>query len=246
MRDVLHINEKEGYMLITGNGMNQYKGEVPYHIHYYRLNLKSGELIGLTPEQANHSGFFSSDYRYLVDVYSRPDLPPVSVVRSVIDGKMVMELQKADISRLMADKARSAHYCSITFFYKVAVALCGCHDNRMDKIWWNEQWMGYPVGPWYAENSNVDNAHRLEGKLLLKNGELDDNVDPASTLQVVNALVKADKDFEQFYLPGYGHSLGDNYVTRKVFEFFCQKHEKVFFYHGRDAVDTLIIRLNQP
>ena len=46
-------------------------------------------------------------------------------------------------------------------FYKAAVADCGCHDNRMDKIWWNEQWMGCPVGPHYAEQSNVDNAHRL-------------------------------------------------------------------------------------
>ena len=107
-------------------------------------------------------------------------------------------------------------------FYKVGVALCGCHDNRMDKIWWNEQWMGYPIGPWYSENSNVDNAWRLQGKLLLINGEMDDNVDPASTLQVVKALIKADKDFEQFYLPGYTHNLGDDYVTRKVFEFFYE------------------------
>ena len=43
-------------------------------------------------------------------------------------------------------------------FYKVAVAGCGCHDNRMDKASWNEQWMGYPVGPQYAECSNIDNA----------------------------------------------------------------------------------------
>ena len=89
----------------------------------------------------------------------------------------------------------------------------------MDKIWWNEQWMGYPVGPWYGESSNVDNAHKLTGNLLLINGELDDNVDPASTLQVVDALVKAGKDFEQLYLPGHGHSLGSDYVTRRVFEF---------------------------
>lgn len=107
-------------------------------------------------------------------------------------------------------------------FYKVGVALCGCHDNRMDKIWWNEQWMGYPIGPWYSENSNVDNAWRLQGDLLLINGEIDDNVDPASTLQVVKALIKADKDFEQLYLPGYTHNLGDDYVTRKVFEFFYE------------------------
>ena len=72
-------------------------------------------------------------------------------------------------------------------FYKVAVALCGCHDNRMDKIWWNEQWMGYPIDASYSTSSNVDNAYRLKGKLLLINGELDDNVDPASTLQVVSA-----------------------------------------------------------
>ena len=95
-------------------------------------------------------------------------------------------------------------------FYKVGVSLCGCHDNRMDKIWWNEQWLGYPIGPWYSQNSNVDNAHLLEGKLLLINGELDDNVDPTSTLHVVDALVKAGKHFEQLYLPGYGHSLGDD------------------------------------
>ena len=105
-------------------------------------------------------------------------------------------------------------------FYKVGVALCGCHDNRMDKIWWNEQWMGYPLGPWYGENSNVDNAWRLEGKLLIINGEMDDNVDPASSLQVVAELVRHNKDFEQYYLPGFSHNLGADWVTRQVFEFF--------------------------
>ena len=43
-------------------------------------------------------------------------------------------------------------------FYKVAVSFAGCHDNRMDKIWWNEQWMGWPIGPEYAESSNVENG----------------------------------------------------------------------------------------
>lgn len=105
-------------------------------------------------------------------------------------------------------------------FYKVGVALCGCHDNRMDKIWWNEQWMGWPVGPWYSENSNVDNAWRLEGKLFLINGEMDDNVDPASTLQVVAELIKNNKDFEQLYLPGHTHNLGSDYITRRVFKYF--------------------------
>ena len=61
-------------------------------------------------------------------------------------------------------------------FYKVAASACGCHDNRMDKASWNEQWMGYPVGPWYAASSNIDNAHRLGGNLLLIVGEMDTNV----------------------------------------------------------------------
>ena len=355
VRDVIHINEKENYMIVSGNGMNQNKGEDPYNIHYYRINLMNGNIVDLTPEQANHRCFFSSDFKYLVDVYSKPDSPPVSVVRTAADGKIVMELQKADISQLLAtgftmpevfhtkgrdgktdiwgniyrpsnfdpskkypvieyiyagphdsfveknfsaysrfsklaelgfivvsidgmgtaNRSKSFHdvawrnlkdagfpdriiwireavkkypYMDIDNmgiygysaggqstmgallfhgdFYKVGVALCGCHDNRMDKIWWNEQWMGYPIGTWYAENSNVDNAHKLEGKLFLINGELDDNVDPTSTLQVVDALIKADKDFEQLYLPGYAHALGDNYVTRKVFEFFVKNIRK--------------------
>lgn len=107
-------------------------------------------------------------------------------------------------------------------FYKVAVSLCGCHDNRMDKIWWNEQWMGYPVDESYTASSNVDNAFRLKGKLLLVNGELDDNVDPASTLQVVNALVKANKNFEQLYLPGKGHGLGGAFEMHKLHDFFVK------------------------
>ena len=87
-------------------------------------------------------------------------------------------------------------------FYKVAVSYAGCHDNRMDKIWWNEQWMGWPIGPQYSASSNVDHAQLLQGKLLLMVGELDTNVDPASTLQVVNALVKANKNFDLLIYPG--------------------------------------------
>jgi len=107
-------------------------------------------------------------------------------------------------------------------FYKVGVSSCGCHDNRMDKIWWNEQWMGWPVGPEYAESSNVENAHRLEGKLLLINGEMDDNVDPASTVQVVDALVKAGRDFDYLFIPGMRHSGGGDYGEHKRRDFFVR------------------------
>jgi len=108
-------------------------------------------------------------------------------------------------------------------FYKAAVADCGCHDNRMDKIWWNEQWMGYPIGPWYAESSNAVNAHLLQGKLLLILGELDTNVDPSSTLQVVDALNRAGKDYEFLFVPGGGHCPGGSpYGLRRQRDFFVR------------------------
>ena len=108
-------------------------------------------------------------------------------------------------------------------FYKVAVADCGCHDNRMDKIWWNEQWMGWPVGPEYAENSNVVNAHLLKGKLLLMVGELDDNVDPSSTMQVVNALEKASKDFDLVVITNAHHGSAETpYGSKRRMEFLVE------------------------
>lgn len=348
VRQVIEVNEDENYILFMGNGKNA--GEDPYNQHYYRMRTDGSQLIDLTPENATHRVNFSPDNKYFTDIYSRPDMEPVSVVRSARNGSVVMELGKADIADLLASgwarpevfsakgrdgitdiwgtiyrpsfynpahkypvveyiyagphdahvtkdfaaymrfskllemgfivvtvdgmgtanrskafhdvcwrnlkdagfpdrilwmQAAAAKYPSMDIqsgvgiygysaggqntlsallfhgdFYQFGVALCGCHDNRMDKIWWNEQWMGYPTGPWYAESSNVDNAYRLTGKLLLINGELDDNVDPASTLQVVDALIKANKDFEQLYLPGHSHSLGSEYITRRVFEFF--------------------------
>lgn len=107
-------------------------------------------------------------------------------------------------------------------FYKVAVSSCGCHDNRMDKIWWNEQWMGWPIGPHYAECSNVENAYRLQGKLMLIVGELDDNVDPSSTYQVVNQLIKHNKDHEFIMFPGLGHSAGADFGEKKRRDFFVK------------------------
>ncbi|MGL6073566.1 MAG: prolyl oligopeptidase family serine peptidase [Fimbriiglobus sp.] len=108
-------------------------------------------------------------------------------------------------------------------FYKVAVSDCGCHDNRVDKIWWNEMWMSWPIGPHYAEQSNVTQAHKLQGKLLLIVGELDKNVDPSSTLQVADALIKADKDFDLLVVPGGGHGIAESaYGSRRRADFFLR------------------------
>lgn len=90
-------------------------------------------------------------------------------------------------------------------FYQAGVADCGCHDNRMDKIWWNEAWMGWPVDESYARNSNVTHAGKLRGKLMLVVGEVDNNVDPASTMQVVGALQKAGIAFDYVPVVNAGH-----------------------------------------
>jgi len=107
-------------------------------------------------------------------------------------------------------------------FYKVGVSSCGCHDNRVDKRWWNEQWMGYPIGEHYKEQSNVTNAHKLTGKLLLMVGDMDTNVPPESTMQVVSALIKAEKEFELLVVPGMGHSSGGHYGQRRRWDFFMK------------------------
>jgi hypothetical protein len=95
----------------------------------------------------------------------------------------------------------------------------------MDKIWWNEQWMGWPIGPQYADSSNVVHAGNLQGKLLLVVGELDTNVDPSSTMQVVNALIKANKYFDLLVMPGEDHPAGRRgpsapYGDKKLWDFF--------------------------
>ena len=350
VRQVDYVDETNRVVYFTASGFN--KGEDPYNLHYCRINLDGTGFTDMTPENGNHRVTFSADRSYFTDVYSRPDLPPVSQLKRTSDASVVAGLQRCDVSALQAEswqmpevfcakgrdgqtdiwgniyrpmhfdasksypvvefiyagphdshvdkdfkpahhlvsklvelgfivvsidgmgtsnRSKAFHYvcwkklkdagfpdriawmkaagakykymdlnrvgiygwsaggqnamAALLFhndFYKVAVALCGCHDNRMDKIWWNEQWMGYPIDASYSTSSNVDNAYRLKGKLLLINGELDDNVDPASTLQVVSALMKANKNFEQLYLPGKTHSLGGPFEMHKMHDFFVK------------------------
>jgi len=114
-------------------------------------------------------------------------------------------------------------------FYKCAVANSGCHDNRLDKASWNEQWMGYmpkdkiwskDPDNWYSRNSNIDNAAKLRGKLFLIVGEMDDNVPPESTMRFVDALIKAKKDFDLLVVPGANHGAASPVTQRRTLDFF--------------------------
>lgn len=350
VRGVQQVDEANEVIYFSANGMK--KGEDPYLIHYYKINFDGSNLVELTPEEGMHQCWYSSDYKYLVDVYSKVDQAPIAVLRDAKNGKIRMQLDKADISALLANgwkapevfsakgrdgktdmwgviyrpsnfdpskkypvieyiysgpgdqyvpktfssynwwmtslaelgfivvqvdgmttsfrskefeevcyknlkdaglpdhiawiKAAAQKYpymdidrvgifgCSaggqestgaVLFhpeFYKAAYSACGCHDNRMDKIWWNELWMGYPVDESYSACSNVDNAHLLSRPLMLVVGELDDNVDPASTMQVANALIKANKDFELVVIPGAHHTMGEDFGEHKRYDFFVR------------------------
>lgn len=89
---------------------------------------------------------------------------------------------------------------------------------------WNEDYLGWPVNQSvYDANSNVVQAHRLQGKLLLAVGLMDDNVDPACTMKVADALNKADKDYEMLVIPDGGHFISTSpYCKRRLQDFFVR------------------------
>jgi len=109
-------------------------------------------------------------------------------------------------------------------FYKVAVATAGNHDHRAAKAWWPELYMGYPAGPHYDEQSNYINAHKLQGHLMLVHGDMDQNVNPTSSMRLADELIKANKDFELLILPNKDHSSAyyDKYLIRKRWDFFVR------------------------
>jgi dipeptidyl aminopeptidase/acylaminoacyl peptidase len=350
VRAVNHVDDQKRQIWFEAGGMNP--GEDPYFVHGYRINFDGSGLTPLTPVEANHRLEYSSDGNYYIDLWSRVDLPPAMALYRTEDNKQLMQLEQADITKLVAagwhapevfkakgrdgstdiwgviyrpadfdskkkylviediyagpqgsfvpksfsprpepltqlgfvvvqidgmgtnnrskafhdmawhnlkdagfpdrilwHRAIAAKYSwydisrvgifgtsaggqsamgALLFhpeFYKVAVSNSGCHDNRMDKIWWNEQWMGWPVGPQYSESSNVDNAWRLKGKLMLVVGLMDHNVDPSSTFQVADRLIKAGKTFDLLVVPGADHGTRGEwtrYTQRNLLDYFVR------------------------
>ena len=350
VRSVEHVDAEHQQLWFLAGGIRP--GQDPYHLHLARVNFDGTGLVVLTEGDGTHKVQFSPDRRWFLDTWSRVDQPPITELRSATDGRKVLELERADITRLLATgwsiperftargrdgttdihgilirpsrlgprakypvieeiyagpqgafvpkefgrltrqhalaelgfvvvqidgmgtSQRSKAFHDVAWknladagfpdrklwiraaarsrpwmdtgrvglyggsaggqnalrglldhgeFYRVAVADCGCHDNRMDKIWWNEQWLGWPVDEAYRRCSNVEDAHKLTGKLLLIVGEVDTNVDPASTMQVSAALVRADKDFELLVMPSTNHGAAETpYASRRRMDFFVR------------------------
>jgi dipeptidyl aminopeptidase/acylaminoacyl peptidase len=349
VRRVTNVDTAKREIEFQANGRNS--GQDPYFVHHYRVKFDGSGLVPLTDADGTHTIQKSPDGKYLIATHSRIDSPPVHELRRMADGKKIVELERADISKLIAsgwkapqvfvapgrdgktpiwgivtrprnfdpkktypvieyiyagphdshvpkgflpyqsrealaelgfivvqmdgmgtcNRSKAFHdVCwqnladagfpdriawikalaktdpsldltrvgiygtsaggqnstgALLFhgdFYKVAVSSCGCHDNRMDKSSWNEQWMGSPVGPHYEKSSNVANAHKLKGKLLLIVGELDTNVPPESTYRLCDALIKAKKNFDFLMVPGLGHSDGGAYGERRRRDYFVK------------------------
>lgn len=114
-------------------------------------------------------------------------------------------------------------------FYKVAVSTSGNHDNRTYYHGWGERFQGLLVRDTvsktdnYTAAANKTYANQLEGKLFLLHGDMDDNVHPAHTIALVDALIKANKTFDLLIVPDANHQLTDNpYVIRRTWDYFVQ------------------------
>jgi dipeptidyl-peptidase-4 len=353
---LLRIDEKNRRLSFLGAGRE--KGRDPYFQHLYSVGLDGRGLRLLTPEDADHEISLSPSGRYFIDSYSKPDVPPVSLLRTQ-EGKLVLPLEKADISRLLAAgwkpplpfivKARDgmtdlyglmfrptdfdpgkkypiinniypgpqtgsvrsrsflpasgdaqslaelgfivvqidgmgtpwrskafhdAYYgnmgdntlpdqvagmkelagrypwididragiwghsgggfaaCDAMFrypdFFKVGVSQAGNHDNRGYEDDWGEKWQGLLVSQPdgssnYDGQANQNFAKNLKGKLLLAHGTMDSNVPPYNTLLVVDALIKANKDFDLIMFPNRGHGFGNEpYMVRRRWDYFVR------------------------
>jgi dipeptidyl-peptidase-4 len=109
-------------------------------------------------------------------------------------------------------------------FYKVAVSSAGNHDQRGYLLSWGSTYQGVLEGDNYENTVNARLAGNLKGKLLLTHGGMDDNVHPALTMQVVDALIKANKDFELLLFPNANHSYEgvQAYATRQRWDYFVK------------------------
>jgi len=110
-------------------------------------------------------------------------------------------------------------------FYKVAVASSADHDHRMEKAWWPEMYMGWPVDSQYHQQSNITMARNLKGKLLITHGGIDENVNPSATFKLADALIKEDKQFDMLILPSQRHGyrgVHREYFTKRKWNYFVE------------------------
>jgi dipeptidyl aminopeptidase/acylaminoacyl peptidase len=353
--DVFYVDETKRQLYFTGRGRED---DNIYYAKLYRVGFDGSGMELLTPEKGTHNVRFSPNGRYIVDTYSQMDVPPVTVLRSAIDGHVIRTLEEANVDRLteigwsppkvFSVKARdgvtdiygvmflpsnfdstkaypiidhiypgpqvgsvgqwawstggeeralaelgfvvveidhlgtplrskafhdnyygffgdnglpdhitgikqlAAQHSFIDIdrvgiyghsgggfastdamlrypdFFKVAVSGAGNHDNRSYNIYWAEKYQGLLKKDSVTGKDNFDRsanktmAANLKGHLLLMHGDMDDNVHPANTIQLMNELIKANKDFDFILAPDHAHGLNEPYYIRRRWDYFVR------------------------
>jgi len=147
----------------------------------------------------------------------------VALIKQMAAKYPYMDIDRVGIYGTSAGGYGAAH-AMLVFpeFYKVGVTISGDHDPRLDKTWWNELYQGYPIQDDYVAQSNVTMAGRLAGHLLIEHGDVDDNVHPAGSMRFVDALMKANKNFDMLFVPNMAHGERNNYLVRRRWDYFVQ------------------------
>jgi dipeptidyl aminopeptidase/acylaminoacyl peptidase len=144
-------------------------------------------------------------------------------IKQLAETRPWMDIERVGIYGHSAGGYDAAHaLLTHPGFFKVGVSSAGNHDHRIAKAWWPEQYMGMP-GKHYDEQSNFNLAENLKGKLLLVHGDMDNNVNTASSLRLAAELIKHNKDFELIIIPNRNHGLADHpYFIRKRWDWFVK------------------------
>lgn len=166
--------------------------------------------------------FHDSSYGKLEDAGGLAD--HVAGIRQLAASRPFMDVDRVGIWGHSGGGFAAAHgIMDHTDFYKVAVSSAGNHDVRGYVVGWGEQYQGLPVGETYKAQFSADSAANFRGKLLLVSGDMDDNVPPALTLRVADALIKANKDFDLLILPNRNHGYYlEPYFVRRMWDYFVR------------------------
>jgi dipeptidyl aminopeptidase/acylaminoacyl peptidase len=348
---LVKVDEKKRELYFIADGLDS---ENPYFSHFYKIGFDGKHLTALTPESGNHQLSLSPSEGYFIDSYSKPDVPPVTVLRD-LNGKLITTLEKEDVSRLTAtgwrapipfsvkahdgktdiygllftpanvdpnkkdpiidyiypgpqggsigswsfaasrgdnqaltelgfvvvaiegtsNPLRSKSFHDMSYgnmaentlpdqiagirqlaekytyidttrvgiwghsgggfataaamfrypdFFKVGISESGNHDNRNYEDDWGERYDGLAENSNYDAQANENYAKNLKGKLMLAHGLMDDNVPPENTLLVIEALEKANKDYDLVVFPNSAHGYGSysTYMMRRRWDYFVK------------------------
>ena len=222
------FDPRKKYPVIENIYAGPHSSFAPHSFNWWHRNHRELSLLGFYVVQMDGRGtsnrgkeFHQVSWRNLKDG-GFPDR--IGWIKALAKVEPNIDISRVGIYGGSAGGQNTAHALLLHGdFYQAGAADCGCYDNRIDKLWWNEQWLGYPLGPWYEVNSCAYYATNLRGRLFLSVGEADTNVDVKCSYDFRDALLAAGKkdQFEFHVVAGANHGAGEsNEMREKRARFF--------------------------